>query len=609
MLLAVALAVSGCTGSSGHSAGHGSTPGTAGALPIAPDDAAKVQRLRALPFTASSVEVVAEELRAAGVGLYADTDGTGSEPVRLQQWQVRNLAVEAANGGGVHGSTLTALGGRPDGAPPVSYLIAAWVSRHPSPAAGFARAVLGPQDWQHAEDVVFPKLVLTLFTADLAKAAASPAGRLVPSADYQYDGPCTAVSSFIDHAISDLARLLKVDTSGGGLLGFLGGLWNIAVDLAAGVVKGLVRAFSAAILAPLIDVFALIGTIDQIVSYLVTWRVVPNKLPSATTFGIAPAVVTGAVEITVTDNQNELPPVVRDCANHFVPGFDKIGSAVDAPVTWTDVPHGRADLAHRISADEKVSDQHAARLTYQTGQEPPDATGDLVSEPYEVSAAVRRHDLSPLRTLMQRLVTDNLPQPIADVVLGLAGKVYTAAEQLFDDLTSVKAEHVLVDVSYHATTSSRPTSPVASPPAHVAGGIPTRCPAGSWIGELAHVTFDLAEVNNLPREDPWIKGCVYMSSKITIALEYGTFHPPADPRQPGYAYTAEDLRGAGAEPVTVPGAEYAWYTPKGAGDENVSIAIGNRYLKVGCTCGDGRQRAVEVATALIADPDRGPFLN
>lgn len=107
-------------------------------LPVTTADQEAIDTLRALPFDAAKVDVVTQVLRRAKVGVYPDDASTGAEPVRLTTWQVRNLAVEAANGGGVSGATLNDLAGLPEGAPPMSYLLAAWVIRYPSPSAGFA---------------------------------------------------------------------------------------------------------------------------------------------------------------------------------------------------------------------------------------------------------------------------------------------------------------------------------------------------------------------------------------------------------------------------------------------------------------------------------------
>ena len=54
-------------------------------------------------------------------------------------------------------------------------------------------------------------------------------------------GPCSAVSNFIQSAIATVFNALTVDTSGGGLFGFLGKIWNTVVNLAFDFVIGLVK--------------------------------------------------------------------------------------------------------------------------------------------------------------------------------------------------------------------------------------------------------------------------------------------------------------------------------------------------------------------------------
>ena len=101
--------------------------------PFDPAQAA-VEQLRVLPFGESQVDGVAAVLHTAGAGVYPDGSADGTEPLRFLHWQVGNLATEAANGGGIMGATLDSITGRIDGVPPISYLIAAWVSSYPSPA-------------------------------------------------------------------------------------------------------------------------------------------------------------------------------------------------------------------------------------------------------------------------------------------------------------------------------------------------------------------------------------------------------------------------------------------------------------------------------------------
>jgi hypothetical protein len=64
--------------------------------------------MRALPFSDASVAAASSVLRSAGVEIVGNqAPDTGTQPVRLTDWQVRNLAAEAANGGGTRAATIS----------------------------------------------------------------------------------------------------------------------------------------------------------------------------------------------------------------------------------------------------------------------------------------------------------------------------------------------------------------------------------------------------------------------------------------------------------------------------------------------------------------------
>lgn len=437
-------------------------------LPVQPADQAAVDALRALPFNAASVAIVVEVLGRAKVGVYPDEATDGSEPVRLTRWQVGNMAAEAANGGGVHGTALSELAAVPDGAPPMSYLLAAWVMRYPSPSAGFARALMGEQDWRHADQIVFPKLLLTLFVADAL--AAGPDGyrparqgaalRPVAAVTTSLPGPCSAANSFIQNAIADVANALKVDTSGGGILGFLGSIWNFAVDLAAGVVQGLIKAFKTLVVGVLIDAFAVIAVIQEVFSYVVEWRADLLPKPESNRFGIGNEVVTGQLEVQVVDNQLPIPDLVKDCAKVFGVDMTRLGSAEGSEVDWDFYSPGRADLATPTRSDPRLDEKRTARFTYRTGQESPElaATGDERADLFRLKASVHRNDVEKIRELLSKLVLDQLPAAIADVVRPLAQRVFNAATERLRDLTDVTATE-RVAVSFHVPDNERTPKP------------------------------------------------------------------------------------------------------------------------------------------------------
>lgn len=463
--IVMSLLVAGCT-----KAGDDS-PDPQPWRPLPVDAAARksVDTLRALPYKAGNVEVVTKVLETAGVGVYPDDARDGAEPVRLTRWQVRNLATEAANGGGVRGATLAALAGGAEGAPPVSYLLAAWVATYPSPSAGFARALLGEHDWRRADEIVFPRVLLTLFTADALKA--TPTGYALRPVAYTLvkAGPCTAASTFIQNGIAAVAAALKVDTSGGGVLGFLGSIWNVAVDLAAGVVKGLAKVVGAVVVAPLVDAFAVLATIQEVTSYLVEWRLHVRPQPEDNRFGVDDEVVTGKVEVHVTDNQLPVPEIVRDCGRTFGVDLSKIGSAEGSTVSWeTYSPMSMPTLATKTDADTVIDEDRSAWLTYRTGQEPAARAerGQAVTAQFKVAAVLHREDVKKGQELLDKLILDNLPAPVAGVVKDLAGTVIHAATDQLRELMYDKRASRLISITFH----DEPTGTPAPGPSACDGG-------------------------------------------------------------------------------------------------------------------------------------------
>lgn len=538
LVVAVLVVGSGCARSDDGASGEAAA---SGALPVDPAAQSVVDELRALPFDESKRDVVAGLLAEAGVGVYPDDATDGSEPVRLTEWQVGNLAAEAANGGGVTGETLRELAPMPEGAPPISYLLAAWVTAYPSPSAGFARALLGEQEWEQADQVVFPKLLLTLFVADAV--AAGPQGYqpeqsdgqaaalwLLSTASSTQANVCSAASSFIQQAISAVAEALKVDTSGGGILGFLGSIWNVAVDLAAGVVRGLVKAFQDLAVGLLVDAFALVAVVQEVYSYVVEWRADLIAVPEENRFGVGDEVVTGELELQVVDNQLPVPALVLDCAKVFGVDMSRVGSAEGATVDWDFyVPPVRPDLATPTSSDPELDAQRTARYGYQTGQESPELarTGDQRAALFRLKATARRDDLEKIRQLLTSLVLDRLPAAIADVVRSLADPLFKAVTDRLGDLVDPDATE-LVAVSFHVP--GEPTDPPeqaggASPPDQQTqrGVVPKGCPRTETVrhGDLDPVVLDAGAPGNVLvlSDDPTVEGklCTYFVESSYVA--------------------------------------------------------------------------------------------
>lgn len=588
VVVAVLVVGSGCARSGTDQEGPGSGA-VLEALPVDPRAQSVVDELRALPFDESKLQLIGGLLAEAGVGVYPDDAVDGSEPVRLSEWQVGNLAAEAANGGGVTGETLRELAPMPPGAPPISYLLAAWVVAYPSPSAGFARALMGEQVWERADQIVFPKLLLTLFVADAA--AAGPHGyqpdqpdqrqgqaaalRLASVVSATQAGVCSAASSFIQQAIASVAEALKVDTSGGGLLGFLGSIWNFAVDLAAGVVRGLVKAFQDLAVGLLVDAFALVAVVQEVYSYVVEWRADLVAVPEENRFGVGDEVVTGELELQVVDNQLPVPALVLDCAKVFGVDMTRLGSAEGATVDWDFyLPTvARPDLATPTSSDPVLSEHRNAFFRCQTGQEPAElaAGGEETrrADLFRLKATARRDDLEKIRQLLTSLVLDRLPAAIADVVRSLADPLFKAVTDRLGDLVDPDSTK-LVSVYFHVPdddTTPEP-GPIDQEPGDstVTGAIPRNCP----IATLVALGFQSLGSD---RRDPGVIFTCFF-----------------DPGDGDYQLGVAAAKGAQtepptstSEPVDIPGADAAWITEDlcGEGCHDIRVVVGDETMVVG----------------------------
>ena len=496
LVTAVVLLVTGC--------GKATAPGP---------EADYVDTLLRLPMTDEAVTVVTDVLTSAGVAV-VDADTTDSAaPVQVADWQVRNLAVEAANGGGIDGQTLNELAPTPADAPPLAFLLAAWVSTYDSAGARFARELLGEQDWRRAHEVTYPQLVITLFLADatadatVADAASGAAGPVRPDPGgvvrtagvgepgpgdvaraagpaaaagpvalaLTQTGPCTTATSFIQNAIASVANALKVNASGGGLLGFLGKIWNTAVDLAANLVTGLIETITRPVVNLLVDVFGVVAVIAQVTSFLSNWRITGTPEPEETSFGVIPDIVTGSVQIVVADQQLPLPAILVDCAAAFGVDLASIG-AVGSRVRWSERQLGRPDLAAPVASEDVLDQSRSATYVYQTGLETP----ELAQSPneraglLEVRAVVERSDVERIRELFAHLLLDQIPASIRPVVEPIARPVLDASTRHLASVSDVRSV-IYVAIRYHVEPDPTPTPPPAAQPG---SGQPGGPPAG-----------------------------------------------------------------------------------------------------------------------------------
>jgi hypothetical protein len=432
-----------------------------------------VEQLRSLPFDAASVGIATDTLESAGVAIDDVWDPAAKEVVRITPWQTQNMAVEAANGGGVSGAELEAISPAPEGAAPIGYIISAWAIDYDSDAARFAHALLGEQDFHHPETILFPSLVTSLFLADATAgmdATDHPIEQSLGGADFTISpvafraaaGPCSAVANFIQNAIATVFNALTVDTSGGGLLGFLGKIWNTVVNLAFNFVLGLVKIVTQPIVNLIVTVLSAVETIRQVSTFLMAWRSTLVPKPETNRFGIDDERVTGVVSLTVLDNRLPIPDAVIDCADQFKVDLRNAGSAAGSAVAWTATNMARADLSVVDTASAVLDKDQKAEYHYFTGQESAKtAKGDEHAGLLKLVSSVHRNDIELVRKLFTNLVFDQLPPSIKGIVESIAGPILTAATNHLTSITDVRATGYVAITFHGEKPPEEPTAPAA----------------------------------------------------------------------------------------------------------------------------------------------------
>jgi len=453
-----------------------------------------------VPAASVTPEELRQQLVDVGVvEVELDTPPTGV--LDVTSWQLDNMVAEVHGGGGLAGSDLDALAPLPEGSPPVSYLLAAWLAR-----GGTARSDLA-RGWYHADAawteaplLTFSRAAISLFLADVADLMANevpplpdderlgvvdgddPAGWQRPGAT---GGPCSVVQGFLTGALSSLFEALKVSSKfeGGSVLAFIGnaltGLWNFAIDLAANVVGGLVNTLTAPVVSALGVAFAALGVISQVTTLLGKWAL-RFETPDGTDFVANGAI--GHLRVVTTGDHTDWPPLLDDCAKAFtgkpLPKLLPVGAPVDWVVGHDGLDAEGSPLLIPSDVDQAIPESGPAEMTFSTRDEG-QLTGEPVSRIFYVRARVRPGEFAPLRELGDRLVkaaaasiTDVIPVPeIREIAAGhLAAMVqrvmtpFTDAVGKLNDSFGVHAA-AWVEVTYHRPPPS--TSPsTTAPPDH-----------------------------------------------------------------------------------------------------------------------------------------------
>ncbi|MCU1400811.1 MAG: hypothetical protein JWN62_3920, partial [Acidimicrobiales bacterium] len=318
---------------------------------------------------------------------------------RMLDVQARRLVADLMPVDGMLGADLDALAPMPAGLPPISFLLAAWISMGATTTALAAQGVMGEQDWQNAPQVSFPVAVVSMFVADIAAQfaggtpLASPAD--VPPTDEgagsgqpattvtatsapgaqgfrapaAAGGPCTAVTQFLTSVIGGLFDALRVSPPASGS-NILVSLFNGAITLAQALVQGLVDLALEPFLAAIRIGIGALGVVTTIVSLFknesLTVTLEPGQGPNYR-FGIDGETPPGGMFVARSREMTaDWPTIVTDCAaaaGATLPALIPPG----APAHWTVTnPFG---IIQPGALDTTVDQDKTARLSFVTGSE------------------------------------------------------------------------------------------------------------------------------------------------------------------------------------------------------------------------------------------------
>ena len=408
-----------------------------------------------------STAQVITALATEGVGVYASPSATSPVqpvtapvvPLRVLQSQAAAYAAETLTGSGTLGSQIDALSAMP-AAPagkayvPFAYLLAAYATSHATAGEVLAGHLLGTQDWARPGAIVFPDLVLALFTADALRAAQAGAhaqlaraasdAALVPA---DLGSLCSTLSNWVSSAYDTVFNALTVGPSSNAALNFIGGLWDKAVALARSAISNIATLLTSTVVSAITKTLGVIGVASWVISSLRNMTVTTAATPPTNAFGVDPApALMGKLVITVGNPGDfNWPAGVTECAQDLGLDLPSFSSVLGHSVAWSLTPMNgvptsawctaSCELATEDTAMTETSLEagHTARFSYQTNTETADqaSRGSLITDDSVLVHATVSLDTSSLAGFIRAIVLGGVP-----------GAVRVVVGPLFDSLTS-----------------------------------------------------------------------------------------------------------------------------------------------------------------------------
>jgi hypothetical protein len=461
-------------------------------------------RMKRARFSDANVEAAVSALALAGIPVYAgpaDAEPVmqvagAPSPLRLLLWQVRNLTLEVAVGGGHRGAELDSVLPAPEGAAPPSYLLAGYIAAVQTPGAELARELLGDQDWENAPEQVYPALVMLLLASDLAREQGPAKARTLRLPPAQGADACSAVQQFIDDAIAAVFGALKIDEEGESTIAT--DIWNWIVGAGEDVLQGLAEALTAPVTATIRAIAGVLAIGGSIVSLVQAWAVQVDAEPPDTRFGVGDEFIQGKLTATIdAGGLGDWPPEIAGCAEAegiTLPPLDGEG----VPVSWK-VSEAPIDLLQETGQSPLVEDGGRAELFYRTNNESPEVASGVEHEGLAiVEVWVERPDLAQLRDTLLAVLYQSLPPGIDLAVSAVLGPAIAELTSGLSDVLTDGYNFGTVKVIYHEQEIT--VTPETGEPSESGSA----CPVGEWM--LLNLEGYLATVMQAAKLDVTVLG-------------------------------------------------------------------------------------------------------
>ncbi|GEM_PF-6717156 len=373
--------------------------------------------------TAVGLDESIEALASGGVAVMDDVTlrtpivgvkGTPSA-MRFTRWQLRNLVAEANAHGGYLGSDLDALVTPPEGAPGLSAIVGAWLTRDEGALAPYARRFMGDQDYKRSKTILFPSIVVLAFLADIAREPTPAPGRPAafdlgpwiasPAQAADSTGVCTDISNWVSTVVNSVTSAVQANGSG-----WLASLWNVVVSIAGTAFSIVVNGVLQSIVGFVTEVATVVGTLTQVASMFKPWTVQLAAAPALQVLGPSP--LSGAFDATLSAQDIPWPKILIDCVAHLSGLNLTDASYKDARVTWTQQA-GIPVLASNDTKDATLRDDKTAHYTYSTVTRTPIPADDcpvlVPAGSIGITVTVERADVSKIIDALVQLIANRLP--------------------------------------------------------------------------------------------------------------------------------------------------------------------------------------------------------